>query len=527
MKAKTTRTKQWTIWTCLCALMLSQLIAACGGNNGTAGSPNEISVWMYPSASEVGGPPADWFLTQKVKEELDITLKPSFMPLDADGDTKYNAAAAANNMPDLFQIPSNNNIFLQWVRLGLVAPVDSLFSEMPDRTKDRYSDEQMKKISTINGKQYVLQEVAGLNKRQGLFIRQDWLDNLGLEAPKTLEDFYNVARAFTYDDPDGNGKNDTYGFSAVTNSNLTGLGGHFNSFFGAYGIPGTWSFKNSGEISLTLHDPGYLKVIELLRKLSDEKIIDPDWPTLTTNDFRARWKQQGNYGIMSEDFCAGMCQGNYESFDANFPEGSWLPMQPPQGPDGTSSMGTYTNVGLRLAVSQKAIDAGKGPAIAKFLEWINKGEGYYMTAFGLENTHYTFNSQGNVTKEGAEVPFDSHEAAPLNQMRNLAYQNTPEELQARYTSFTTKEGRTQDPTAIYATISEMPWLDTTATFVVQPASNQNDINRYINENLVQFITGQKDLNAESWETFIKGLDNLNVADWEMKANQTVKEYGFL
>lgn len=86
---------------------------------------------------------------------------------------------------------------------------------MQQRTKDRYSDPQMRKIATINGKMYVLQEKAGLNKRQGLFIRKDWLDKLHLQAPKTLDDFYNVAKAFTLNDPDGNGKNDIYGFLRV------------------------------------------------------------------------------------------------------------------------------------------------------------------------------------------------------------------------------------------------------------------------------------------------------------------------
>ena len=40
---------------------------------------------------------------------------------------------------------------------------------------------------------------------------KDWLDKLGLEQPKTIDDFYNVPKAFKEQDPDGNGANDTYG----------------------------------------------------------------------------------------------------------------------------------------------------------------------------------------------------------------------------------------------------------------------------------------------------------------------------
>ena len=45
---------------------------------------------------------------------------------------------------------------------------------------------------------------------QFLWIRKDWLDKLGLDVPKTLDDVVEVARAFKNDDPDGNGVDDTW-----------------------------------------------------------------------------------------------------------------------------------------------------------------------------------------------------------------------------------------------------------------------------------------------------------------------------
>jgi putative aldouronate transport system substrate-binding protein len=521
-------TTKFALWPFLLVFMLSQFLAACGGSSpSSSNGPVDLTLWTYPSAQEVGNPPADWFLIKTVREKLNINLKVTFVPYGDDGDTKFSAAAAANNLPDFFQIPFNNNIFLQWVKLGLIAPVDSLLPMMPQRTKDRYSDPQMRKVATINGKMYVLQEKAGLNKRQGLFIRKDWLDKLHLQSPKTLDDFYNVAKAFTFNDPDGDGKNDTYGFSTTTGSNATGLGTNFQAIFGAYGLPGVWSYNTPGKVSLTLRDPNYLKAVEFLKKMSDAHLMDPDWTTLSGTDFRARWSQQGKYGIMPGDFCATICQGNYQPFDVNYPNGVWIPLAPPQSDPGTPSyLGSYSNVGTRIAVSQKALDAGKGAAIAKFLEWTNSGEGYYLTAFGQKDVHYKLDAQGNVTGEGAPIPFYSHEAAPINQIRSLVYNNSEAELKARYNSFKTKNGRTIDPIQIYQTIAAMPWQDQTSAFVIQPAANQGDINRYVDEALIQFITGQKPLNDGNWNAFIKGLDNLNVSDWEAQANQNLKDGGW-
>lgn len=46
------------------------------------------------------------------------------------------------------------------------------------------------------------------------YIRKDWLDKLGLDVPKNYDDYIKVLEAFTYQDPDGNGKDDTYGVTA-------------------------------------------------------------------------------------------------------------------------------------------------------------------------------------------------------------------------------------------------------------------------------------------------------------------------
>lgn len=44
-----------------------------------------------------------------------------------------------------------------------------------------------------------------------MWIRQDWLDNLGLEVPRTWDELAAVAEAFVTQDPDGNGEDDTIG----------------------------------------------------------------------------------------------------------------------------------------------------------------------------------------------------------------------------------------------------------------------------------------------------------------------------
>ncbi len=526
-----TTARRLRLWILLATFLSGLLITSCSTGNSSSNGPVDLTLWANPSASEVGNPPSNWFFIQDVKKALNINLHVTLIPYGDAGDTKYSAAAAANNLPDLFGIQystTNSDAFLKWVDDGLIAPVDSLYPLMPQSTKTRFSDPEMQKLALINGKHYILQEKAGLTTRVGLFIRKDWLDKLHLQTPRTLDDLMNVMKAFTYNDPDGDGKNDTYGFGAGgLGSGQIGLGNSFEPFFGAFGLPGVWNYNTPGKLNLSLYDPGYLQAVEFLRQMEVAKVIDPSWATMSSDDFNAAWKQQGKYGIIVNDFCATLCQANYQAFDTNFPNGEWVPLSPPTGPGGQAFLGTYTNVGTRMAVSQKAINAGKGPAIAKFLEWANQGTGYYEACFGQKGVNYTLDSQGNVTGTGVPVPFASHEAAPINQLRSLFYNNSQAELEARYTSFSSKNGRTIDPVQIYQQIHAMPWQNQTSSFEIQPASNQNDINTYVDQGLIQFITGQKPLTNASWSTFLDGLNNLNVPAWVTQTNQALKAQGFL
>ncbi len=518
--------KRSLLWASLLAIAFSQFIAACGGSSSSSNGPVDLTVWTTQAVSEVGNPDSSWSVYKIVRQKLNINLHVQFIPQGDAGDIKVSAAAAANNLPDLFQI-TNLNLFRTWVQLGLVAPVDSLLPKMPQRTRDRYSNATLNRLVTTNGKLYALQEANLLARPIGLFIRKDWLAKLGLQAPQTLDDFLNVAKAFTTRDPDGDGKNDTYGFGGFTTNSVTGLGNSFTAFLGAFGLPGAWNFNSSGKVSLSVRDPNYLKAIQFIKQLSDSKVIDPEWTTLNNSDFRAKWKQ-GKYGMMLENFCAAECKGNYQTFDTNYPNGVWEQFGPLQGPAGTTSyLGSYSNAGLRMAVSQKGMNAGKADAIARFLEWANSGEGYYLLGYGTKGVNYTLDAQGNVTTAGVPTPFTDHAGAPVTQMRNIVYRSDPAELKVRYPSFTAKNGRKIDPIQIYNTIASMPWQDQTSADAIPPASNQSDLNRYIDEGLVQFVTGQKALTATNWSAFLQGLNSLNAADWEAKANQTLKDKGLL
>lgn len=90
---------------------------------------------------------------------------------------------------------------------------------------EKYASEEMKKqhaigdgialkTGMIGDKLYALPDAAsaiGGAPSTLIWIRADWLKKLGLQEPKSLEDVFAIARAFTKNDPDGNNKADTTG----------------------------------------------------------------------------------------------------------------------------------------------------------------------------------------------------------------------------------------------------------------------------------------------------------------------------
>ena len=72
-------------------------------------------------------------------------------------------------------------------------------------------NKEVAKAMTVDGKMVGLYKAREIG-RYGFAYREDWAEAVGItEPPKTIEDVYNMLYKFTYEDPDGNGKDDTFG----------------------------------------------------------------------------------------------------------------------------------------------------------------------------------------------------------------------------------------------------------------------------------------------------------------------------
>ena len=492
--------------------------------------PVEMDIWVMASVTVAGPPPEDWVVYDMLREELGIELNVVLIPPGPDGEAKLNAAAAANDLPDLMQMASASNdsrgTLFRLAELGLLAPVDDMFPLMPERTKLHYSDAQANELMKINGVQYGLAQPPSIPKRSGLVIRQDWLDNLGLEMPTTIEELFDVMVAFTEQDPDGNGVNDTFGYGVFIDGQ--GLGYRFDEILGAYDVPGLWAFHHPEEFGLNVRNPKYPEAVAFLNQMVEAGVVDPDWPTLTKDEFRARWKQN-KYGIMMEDFAALTNKSNYTPFFENQPDGRWVPVASPVGPDGDAWLGVYNGGGSIYGVSQKAADAGKQEKLAQLLEWMAT-DGYWIMGFGEEGVNYTINEFGDVTADGIPDPdlaYNGQAMQPPTQLRGMVFYNNEAELRARYPVYVLSDELTIYPMDYLGFDQAQPWVDGQGSQIILPLDNAADFERFYTEALIQFILGHKELTEDSWAEYLAGLDSLGAAEWEAQATQTLQDAGLI
>jgi putative aldouronate transport system substrate-binding protein len=214
------------------------------------------------------------------KEELGIELKYDWIAKSSNATDKMNITLASGDLPDLLIV--NQSQYKQLLEAGQLADLTEVFDKYAsDLVKKYYStDTDGLKPTKQDGKLYGLTYYSGsYDTSPMLWIRKDWMENLKLDSPKTMEDVINIAKNFTKQDPDKNGKNDTYGLEL--NKELTG-GGDINPtglMNGYHAYPGTWLKDDSGKLVYGSIQPEMKKALATLQKMYKSGYIDPDFGT--------------------------------------------------------------------------------------------------------------------------------------------------------------------------------------------------------------------------------------------------------
>lgn len=268
-----------------------------------------------------------WY--REYEQKLGIKLKNKWSVNDNQYEQKMNVSIIANDLPDI--IPVNAKQLQTLIEGGLIEDLTDVYK--------KYASPIVKKAlessgglglqsATYKGKLMAVPSTSrGLDDAQMLWIRSDWLKKLNLNPPKTLDDLLNIMTAFMEQDPDGNGKKDTYAFNLVKDLYVgySGIAGFFNMYH-AYPYTSSsgsmWIKDASGKLAYGSIQPEMKAPLLQLQKLFKAKGIDPEF-VVYDGAKASQNEMQNKTGVHVGTFSNPGWP--LEDFKKNNPNGDWLP----------------------------------------------------------------------------------------------------------------------------------------------------------------------------------------------------------
>lgn len=261
------------------------------------------SVVKYPAGDDI----TDNVWTRTISEELGIDMEYLWTVESSQLSTRINAMimSGADSLPDFFLATAAQ--YQELREADLLYDLSNVYDAYAsDYVKEvmAMGGENLMSTVTQDGKMTAIPTVASKEFGPMLWIRTDWLKNLGLDEPKNMKDVLKIAEAFALNDPDGNGQEDTWGLpiNGDTTGSLYWQLGFMNSL-GSY--PAIWVEDGKGGLqygSLTAETKEALKT---MNELYNQKIIDPEF---ITKDYWAMYDpiSAGKYGIVYGPYYAAM-----------------------------------------------------------------------------------------------------------------------------------------------------------------------------------------------------------------------------
>lgn len=357
------------------------------------------------------------------------------------------------------------------------------------------------KAITVDGKIIGIYRARQIG-RFGLSYRTDWAEAVGItEQPKTIEDVYNMLYKFTYEDPDGNGIDDTYGLE------MTKYTGPIDIMQTWFGVGNEW-VEQDGKMVPVHQTKEYKEALKWIKKIYDEGLIRKDWATVDSGTFQDGCKK-GEAGVFIDVMDGG--KRIWEYYNMNNVKSVTDPSKNASmtlvGAINDKTLATSGFNGYYLITKAGAKTEDDVKNCLHFLDKMNDDEMLVLADYGLEGVTYDLNEAGNVVKKGEMEPQYSPSAG-LNQC--LSY--IPNMSSTSPLLEKTEPMKAQD--AAYEYNKPFAVLNPALGYLANSEVNAEvgtDIEQIIDDSRTQYICGQIDeagLEAAAKQWLDRGGDRL-------------------
>ncbi|MFJ9739060.1 extracellular solute-binding protein [Streptomyces sp. NPDC101166] len=453
-----------------------------------------------------------WPFWQELTKRTGITLKPVSVPL-SDYEKKRSLLIGAGDAP--FLIPKTYHPSeVAFVSSGAILPVSEYVHLMPnfqDKVRKWRLEPELDSIRQSDGKYYLL---PGLHEKvkagYSLSLRMDVLDRLGLTAPATWDEVYTVLKAIKDRYPD------RYPFTDRWSTNTPFPAGAFFSYLGqAYGVRAGWTYDNiswddgTKKFVFTGATDGFRQMIEYVRRLVAEKLLDPESFTQTDDDAVKKLLSEKSFVISANP------QELVQKYRYNLErqvKGARIEMIPvPLGPAGPVVLG-----GARLEngvmISSKALESDTFVAMMQFVDWLwYSDEGQRFAKWGVEGLTYTGAGGRYRLKDGISL-MGSDSDAPKDLQKDYGFFNGVFTYGGSWalvsSSFGPDEKKFQDAMAERRQLPIAPAHPLQSVEQEQATLWDTPLRDHVTQNTLKFVLGKRPLSE--WDSYVQELKTKNM-----------------
>lgn len=422
------------------------------------------------------------------------------MVSSADYQTNFNLMIASGNLADMIYVGAS------YYAEGVDAAIDDgyfldltdLVDEyMPNYERIRTSDVQYELLSTTDsgrlGAVYELRQ-SKQGPWLGLWIRQDWLDDLGLETPVTFDDYHEVLTAF---------KNEK-GATAPLILNFSGSDGEFGTMSGGLNVLNSWQLDETGKVNFGPYMDAWKEYVTIMHQWYTEGLIDPDF--MATDERTADMAKvvTGASGL----FAALYTMPSVYEAASEDPNMDLAPVNPPvmnEGDEGHIRLrDSYTSGNTAISA-----DSENWEVALRWLDYLYTEEGALLANYGVEGDTFEFDENG----ESVFTDKILNNENGWTMTQTVASYLCPSAGIANWSDWTRElAGVPEKDQVCYDVWSEFSddWRLPSSVTLTQDESTERaalyaDISTIVKEQTAQFISGALDIES-NWDAYISALE---------------------
>lgn len=361
-----------------------------------------------------------------------------------------------------------------------------------------------KMVKTDDGTYYCFPFIRGGDKlltSTGMMIRQDWLDDLNLEIPTTVDEWHDVLTAFKEQKGATAPFTYQYGSASLTNN---------NPFMCAFEAPRNFFLGDDGKVHYGSVEEGYKEYLMTMNQWMNEGLLDIDLATLTGDQVAA--KITNGMSGASFGWC-GSNMGNWTSSgQATDPNYNLVPAPYPTVVKGeTPEFGQRDNNYIGTGSAAITTSCENVELAARLLDYAYSEEGHMLFNFGEEGTSYTME---NGEPKFADIVLNNPDLSITHAMAGYirANYNGPfvqdEKYIEQYYALDSQKQALEVWSATNAKAHTLPPITPTVDESKEQAQIMNEINTYRDEMTLKFILGNKSF--DEWDDYVETIKNMNL-----------------